>query len=93
MLVQINPIESEGTPAPRRDMARIDEITFNAPLLQEFRAIDFVRRLIAQGRLDGTHYKAIRVHVIKAQNELNKFGAASKMSADYDFFKQLFAIE
>jgi len=90
VLVQINPIRREGTPDTAAEiMSRIDEITFNAPLLQEFRAIDFVRRLIAQGRLDGTHYKAIRVHVIAAQDELNAFGAASKMSADYDFFLKL----
>jgi NTE family protein len=70
-------------------MSRIDEVTFNAPLLQEMRAIDFVRRLIAQDRLAGTHYKAIRLHLIEAQDELEPFGPASKMKADYDFFLQL----
>jgi NTE family protein len=90
VLVQINPIVREGTPDTAAEiMSRVDEITFNAPLLQELRAIDFVRRLIAQGRLDGTHYKAIRVHLIEAQDQLNAFGAASKMSADYDFFLKL----
>jgi NTE family protein len=90
VLVQINPIVRTGTPDTAAEiMARIDEVTFNAPLLQELRAIDFVRRLIEQGRLDGTNYKAIRVHVIEAQDELNLFGAASKMSADYDLFLKL----
>jgi NTE family protein len=90
VLVQINPIVRKGTPDTAAEiMGRIDEITFNAPLLQEMRAIDFVRRLIAQGRLKDTHYKAIRVHLIEAQDELNTFGAASKMVADYDFFLKL----
>jgi NTE family protein len=90
ILVQINPIVRKGTPTTATDiMGRLDEITFNAPLLQEFRAIDFVARLIRSGRLEGTHYKSIRLHVIEAQDELNKFGAASKMKADYDFFVQL----
>lgn len=90
VLVQINPVARQGTPDTAIEiMSRIDEITFNAPLLQEFRAIDFVRRLIAQGRLDGTHYKEIRVHLIEAQAALNRFGAASKMKADYDFFLEL----
>jgi len=90
ILVQINPIERKHAPTTTADiMGRIDEITFNAPLLQEFRAIDFVARLIAAGRLEGTHYKCIRLHVIEAQTELNKFGAASKMRSDYDFFVQL----
>jgi NTE family protein len=90
ILIQINPIERKGAPDTTAEiMGRIDEITFNAPLLQEFRAIDFVARLIAAGRLDGTHYKSIRLHVIEAQAELNKFGAASKMRSEYDFFLQL----
>jgi len=90
VLVQINPIMREGTPDTAAEiMSRVDEITFNAPLVQELRAIDFVRRLIAQGRLEGTHYRAIRVHVIEAQDQLNAFGAASKMSADYDLFLKL----
>jgi NTE family protein len=90
ILVQINPIERKHAPTTTAEiMGRIDEITFNAPLLQEFRAIDFVARLIAAGRLEGTHYKCIRLHVIEAQNELNNFGAASKMRSDYDFFLQL----
>ncbi len=90
VLVQINPIVRKGVPTTAHDiMGRIDEITFNAPLLQEFRAIDFVTRLIRAGRLEGTHYKAVRLHVIQAGDELGKFGAASKMNADYGFFEQL----
>ena len=92
ILVQINPIERRETPHSVRDiLSRLDEITFNAPLLQEFRAIDFVARLIEAGRLDGTHYKQIRMHLV-ASEELQKFGARSKMDADYDFFRELFAI-
>jgi NTE family protein len=90
VLVQINPIERKGTPDTVAGiLGRIDEITFNSSLLQEFRAIDFVARLIADGRLAGTNYKSIRLHVIEAQDELNRFGAASRMRSDYDFFVQL----
>jgi NTE family protein len=92
ILVQINPIERRETPHNVRDiLSRLDEITFNAPLLQEFRAIDFVARLIETGRLDGTHYKQIRMHLV-ASERLMKFGARSRMDADYDFFRELFAI-
>jgi NTE family protein len=92
ILVQINPIERRETPHNIRDiLSRLDEITFNAPLLQEFRAIDFVARLIEAGRLDGTHYKQIRMHLV-ASDKLMKFGARSRMDADYDFFRELFVI-
>jgi len=44
VLIQINPIERKGTPTTVAEiLARIDEITFNASLLQEFRAIDSSR--------------------------------------------------
>jgi NTE family protein len=90
VLIQINPIERAGTPGTVAEiLGRIDEITFNSSLLQEFRAIDFVARLIAEGRLKDTKYKCIRLHVIEAQDELNKFGASSRMRSDYDFFLQL----
>jgi len=90
ILVQINPIVRKGVPKTAAEiMGRIDEITFNAPLLQEFRAVDFVARLIKAGRLEGTHYKSIRLHVIHAEDELNKLGSASRLNADYDFFRHL----
>jgi len=90
ILIQINPIIRKGTPETAAEiMARVDEITFNASLLHEFRAIDFVARLIKAGRLAGTHHKSIRLHVIEAEDELNKFGAASKLNADFGFFQQL----
>jgi NTE family protein len=90
VLIQINPIERKGTPASVTEiLGRIDEITFNAALLQEFRAINFVARLIADGCLAPGKYKSIRLHIIEAQDELNRFGAASRMRSDYDFFVQL----
>jgi NTE family protein len=93
LLVQINPIERHELPDTTREIGeRVNEITFNASLMHELRAIDFVRRLIDQGRLEGTHYKRINLHRIEAQKELAKFGASSKLSADWGFFQELHAI-
>jgi NTE family protein len=90
ILVQINPISRDETPESTHDiMERVNEITFNASLLHELRAIDFVRRLMDAGRLNDTHYKRIRMHRIEAQDELRQFGAASKLQADWAFFSQL----
>jgi hypothetical protein len=53
LLIQINPVTREGVPKTAREIQnRIDEITFNAGLLREFRAIAFVKELIAAGRID-----------------------------------------
>src|ERR1700733_5901809 len=52
LVVQINPLVRQETPTSSSEiMNRINEITFNSSLIGEYRAIDFVARLIDQGRL------------------------------------------
>ncbi len=59
LLVQINPIEHPDLPDTAPEiMERMNEVTFNASLLGELRAIDFVRRLLAEGRLDPSTTRA-----------------------------------
>ena len=53
IIVQINPIEREEIPRTAQEIRnRVDEITFNASLLAELRAADFVARLIRSGVLE-----------------------------------------
>jgi NTE family protein len=93
ILVQINPIRRDDVPRTSSAiMARLNEITFNAPLLQEFRAIDFVARLIDSGRLRGTHYKKVLLHLVAGGPALDRYGPDTKMEADFDFFLELFDI-
>jgi NTE family protein len=93
VLVQINPIERDDVPRTSRGiMDRLNEITFNASLLHEFRAIDFVARLIDAGRLKGTHYKKVLLHLVEGGAEMKRFGADTKLDADYDFLRSLFDI-
>ena len=93
LLVQINPIEHRALPETAQDiMERTNEVTFNASLLAEMRAIEFVRRLLAEGRLDPRRYKDVRLHRIDGGALLQGFGAASKARADLAFVRQLFAL-
>src|SRR6478736_5097153 len=69
LVVQIKPLVRQRTPMSAPEiMNRINEITFNSSLIGEYRAIDFVARLIDQGRLPrGTgpgQYRRINVHRI-----------------------------
>src|SRR5262245_7570564 len=94
LVVQINPIERRTTPTGSREiMNRINEITFNSSLLAEFRAIEFVGRLIAQGRLPrGTgpgQYRHIKVHRIALDGNAKQLTAESKLNTDFDFFSML----
>lgn len=90
LLVQINPIEREDTPRSAQEIQdRMNEITFNAGLLREFRAIEFVRRLKADGRLDGTDYKSIRMHRVAADAVVKTLSASSKVNAEWPFLTEL----
>ena len=69
LIVQINPLVRKKIPHSTREiLGRINEITFNSSLLAELRAIEFVNRLIDQGRVPhGTgpnEYRRMRVHRI-----------------------------
>jgi NTE family protein len=94
LVVQINPLVRHETPTSSGEiMNRINEITFNSSLIDEYRAIDFVARLIDQGRLPrGTgpgEYRRINVHRIVLERFGTHFDSFSKLSTDYDFFEML----
>jgi NTE family protein len=90
LLVQINPIHRDEVPTSGHDiMERVSEITFNESLLREFRAIDFVNRLIAENRLSRGRYRPNRLHRIDATRALANHTAASKMDTSWSFFQEL----
>ncbi len=94
LVVQINPLVRQATPTSASEiMNRINEITFNSSLLEEYRAIEFVARLIDKGRLPrGTgpgQYRRINVHRIVLDQFGTSLDASSKISTDYDFFETL----
>ncbi len=83
MLVQINPIKRETVPTTAADiMDRVNEITFNSALIAEMRAIDFVKRLLADGKLDAQRYKDVRMHRIDGGEVLESFHASTKTATD-----------
>jgi NTE family protein len=90
VLVQINPIQRDKVPNTAAEiMDRMNEITFNAGLIAEMRAIDFVKRLLAQGRLDPAHYKDVLMHRIDGGEELEAYSASSKSSTDGQMIQRL----
>ncbi|HEX9237620.1 MAG TPA: patatin-like phospholipase family protein [Xanthobacteraceae bacterium] len=94
LVVQINPLVRQSTPMSSSEiMNRINEITFNSSLIGEYRAIDFVARLIDQGKLPRGigpgQYRRINIHRIVLDRFGTHFDAFSKLSTDYDFFDML----
>ncbi|MBI1250570.1 MAG: patatin-like phospholipase family protein [Alphaproteobacteria bacterium] len=91
VIVQINPIKRPGKPHSARDILnRLNEITFNASLLRELRAVDFVTRLLEEGRLEGTGYRRVLVHMIEDEATLSSLGASSKLNTEHAFIDMLF---
>ncbi len=94
LIVQINPLVRKKLPTSTREiMSRVNEITFNASLLSELRAIDFVNRLIDQGRLPrGTgpnEYRRINVHRVVLEGLGERFAYATKLRNDFESFQLL----
>jgi NTE family protein len=89
LIVQINPLVRKKIPHTTREiMERVNEITFNSALMAELRAIEFVNRLIDQGRLPhGTgpnEYRHIKVHRIVMEGLGEHFSASTKLRNDYE---------
>ena len=83
LLVQINPTQRDKSPTSAVDILdRLNEIAFNAALVAELRAIDFVKRLLAEGKLDPAHYKDVLLHRIDGGEVLKQLGVATKLSTD-----------
>ena len=94
LIVQINPLQRRTVPTSSKDiMNRVNEITFNSSLFAEYRAIDFVDRMIDQGKLPrGTgpgQYRRINAHRIVLDQMGKHLNGDSKLSTDFDFFEML----
>jgi NTE family protein len=93
LLVKINPLVRPGTPDTAAEIAdRVNEITFNAGLVAEMRAIHFVQRLLAEQRIDPQHYKALRLHMVADEDGLAPLHASSKLNTDPGFLASLHAL-
>jgi NTE family protein len=94
LVVQINPLVRQKTPTSAGEiMNRLNEITFNSPLIAEYRAMEFVARLIDQGRLPRGigpgQYRRINVHRIVLDRFGTQLDASSRLTTDFDFFEML----
>lgn len=91
LIVQISRLLRRELPTTARAIEnRLNEITFNASLLGELRAIEFVQRLLAEGRISPERYRMLRLHRIDADHALHDLDASTKINAERDFIDLLF---
>src|SRR6204780_2870216 len=89
ILVQINPRERPETPRTAADILdRLNEISFNSPLMKELRMIALLRQVADPGHGEGARWAGMRMHRIMS-DVLADFGASSKMNAEWAFVSLL----
>ncbi|KIC42865.1 patatin [Ruegeria sp. ANG-R] len=79
VIVNINPLERDEVPkTPQQIQNRINEISFNSSLFRELRAINFVQRLLREGKLKAGEMSRVLVHMIADDELMNDLSAATK---------------
>ena len=91
MLVQINPLKRDSTPHKPADILdRVGELTFNASLLTQMRAIDFINTLLADGALQEDRARQVLLHRVDGGEAMKDYPASSKSSTDAALIRRLF---
>ncbi len=79
VVVNINPLERDEVPkTPQQIQNRINEISFNSSLFRELRAINFVQRLLKEGKLKAGEMNRVLVHMIADDELMNDLSATTK---------------
>ncbi|MBY9066785.1 patatin-like phospholipase family protein [Hyphomonas sp. WL0036] len=93
LLVLLNPLERPGVPKRAAEIQeRVNEISFNASLIGELRAIAFVQRLIDDGMLKEPllkKYRRLNIHAIRGGLDLINYGLATKYDTRWRFLTEL----
>ncbi len=90
LIVHINPIIREETPRTAAEIAnRINELSFNASLMREMRAVTFVQRLLDDGIIPEGKWKRLRIHSVRDDDTMRAFGVATKSTPDWAVLTKL----
>jgi NTE family protein len=93
LLVILNPLTRKGVPTRAEEIQdRINEISFNAALIGELRAIAFVQRLIDEGALKEPllgRYRRLNIHAVHGGRDLVGADLSSKYDTHWPFLKNL----
>ena len=90
VLVQINPFTRAELPRTAYEIEnRLNEITFNASLIKELRAVYFLAEIIHHEGLEREAYRDARLHRISAEEEMRDLSVSSKLNAEWAFLQHL----
>ncbi|MBL8517355.1 MAG: patatin-like phospholipase family protein [Betaproteobacteria bacterium] len=93
IILHINPITRDEVPVLANEISdRVNEITFNASLLKELRAVAFVQKLLADGMIKDKfrdQFKDVLIHSVRADKALKNMSVATKFCLDWGFLTEL----
>ena len=93
LIISLNPFRRAITPrTPSEILDRLNEISFNAGLIGEMRAIAFVQKLIGDGLLKESargRFRNMLIHSIGADPWLDDLSMASKTETEWSFLDDL----
>lgn len=90
LIVHINPLYRAELPVTASEIeSRVNEISFNAALLRELRAIHFVNRMLDRGVIAEGAMKRNFVHSVSDDTLMNQLGLVSKMTPNRALLLQL----
>ncbi len=93
VLIMVNPLTRQAMPRNSEDIVdRLNEISFNASLLAELRAVAFAQRLHEEQWLKpefADRLRDPRIHMLLADEALKDFPVSSKMRTDWEFLSDL----
>src|SRR5215471_11452828 len=89
ILVQINPRVRPGTPRSAPEILnRLNEVSFNAPLMKELRMIALMRHVADPGSGEGARWASMRTHRIMTEM-MTQLGYSSKLNGERAFLMML----
>jgi NTE family protein len=89
ILVQINPRVRPGTPRTAPEILnRLNEVSFNAPLMKELRMIALMRHVADPGSGEGARWASMRTHRIMTEM-MTELGYSSKLNGERAFLMML----
>lgn len=97
IVVMVNPMRFSDVPpqSARAILDRLNDISFNTPLILEVNAIHAVNKLLNKlpdKNADATGYKQIRLHFIRNEKAMEPLGFVSKNNASMEFLQWLFEV-
>ena len=93
LILHINPVVRPSLPITGAEiMNRINEISFNTPLMKELGTIAFIKKLKEHELLNlgvANHFKDVFLHAIRTDEDMREFSVATKFDTSWPFLRTL----